>query len=71
MVGIYIGQGIDFNPRTHRGVRPLSQWTKEDIIEISIHAPIVGCDPASIGFKVLINAISIHAPIVGCDYLRF
>ena len=40
-----------------------------DLYNISIHAPIVGCD---IIIAVLIYTIfiSIHAPIVGCDFLN-
>ena len=34
---------------------------------ISIHAPIVGCDPLLIQVPKSISSISIHAPIVGCD----
>ena len=36
-------------------------------VEISIHAPIVGCDEKE---NVISNIqiISIHAPIVGCDF---
>ena len=37
-------QVIDFNPRTHRGVRPMALQTDTDLCNISIHAPIVGCD---------------------------
>ena len=33
-----------FNPRTHRGVRPLTANQIYSIVNISIHAPIVGCD---------------------------
>ena len=33
---------------------------------ISIHAPIVGCDPMIIKISDDFK-ISIHAPIVGCD----
>ena len=36
------------------------------IDNISIHAPIVGCDFKSILCHWLLD-ISIHAPIVGCD----
>ena len=35
-------------------------------LDISIHAPIVGCDLHSFVFSFVI-VISIHAPIVGCD----
>ena len=34
----------DFNPRTHRGVRRLIEDTATGADNISIHAPIVGCD---------------------------
>ena len=33
-----------FNPRTHRGVRPCNCYTSCMSTNISIHAPIVGCD---------------------------
>mgnify|MGYP006908960009 CR=1 FL=1 len=36
--------------------------------EISIHAPIVGCDFQHIAYNVGLYLISIHAPIVGCDH---
>ena len=35
-------------------------------VDISIHAPIVGCDKVA-RTKNPIRKISIHAPIVGCD----
>ena len=34
----------DFNPRTHRGVRLNNFASFNNFINISIHAPIVGCD---------------------------
>ncbi len=34
----------DFNPRTHRGVRQIQMMDIMAINDISIHAPIVGCD---------------------------
>ena len=34
----------NFNPRTHRGVRHASKVVDGTITDISIHAPIVGCD---------------------------
>ena len=34
----------NFNPRTHRGVRPIQAMMMEVKQCISIHAPIVGCD---------------------------
>ena len=33
-----------FNPRTHRGVRHITNAELKNRIDISIHAPIVGCD---------------------------
>ena len=36
--------GADFNPRTHRGVRPDNTKHMYIARDISIHAPIVGCD---------------------------
>ena len=55
-----------FNPRTHRGVRPMLNCALLISDRISIHAPIVGCD---VNFPILEfkGFISIHAPIVGCD----
>ena len=57
---------MNFNPRTHRGVRLQYRDVLFYKYVISIHAPIVGCD-----YNVLCNSmlltISIHAPIVGCD----
>ena len=40
---------FNFNPRTHRGVRHLGFSNYADFRNISIHAPIVGCD--KIGFR--------------------
>ena len=37
------------------------------MIEISIHAPRVGCDGFKVGKRVVPLRISIHAPRVGCD----
>ena len=39
-----IYQQTYFNPRTHRGVRQLSEGLLKVTLLISIHAPIVGCD---------------------------
>ena len=36
-------------------------------VQISIHAPIVGCDDNLQLAHWICNRISIHAPIVGCD----
>ena len=35
--------------------------------DISIHAPLAGCDPAP-AVPFLLSWISIHAPLAGCDY---
>ena len=39
---------LDFNPRTHRGVRPYHLVAVLVLSHISIHAPIVGCDNIAI-----------------------
>ena len=57
---------MNFNPRTHRGVRLLTSPFLLSRETISIHAPIVGCDGKRVAGLVNFN-ISIHAPIVGCD----
>ena len=57
----------NFNPRTPCGVRREINLLHPDMIQISIHAPRVGCDlygPLEVS-KFL--EISIHAPRVGCD----
>ena len=38
-------------------------------IQISIHAPIVGCDDIYLMLAEMLK-ISIHAPIVGCDLTK-
>ena len=38
-----------------------------NVLTISIHAPIVGCDASKSQELEDIRKISIHAPIVGCD----
>ena len=57
----------NFNPRTHRGVRLRRQSEGIRLSNISIHAPIVGCDLTIKELITYISRISIHAPIVGCD----
>ena len=58
----------NFNPRTHRGVRPAPLRAIFQSLKISIHAPIVGCDLYHfLGVCQYTFKISIHAPIVGCD----
>nr|DAQ64152.1 MAG TPA: hypothetical protein [Caudoviricetes sp.] len=56
-----------FNPRTPCGVllcvlRPASAGR-----EISIHAPLTGCDDPDDLADIDICDISIHAPLTGCD----
>ena len=63
---LYILRLSDFNPRTHRGVRPGRVTAKGVGFDISIHAPIVGCDYTA-DVVLGLQLISIHAPIVGCD----
>ena len=61
---------LNFNPRTHRGVRRVNCFPKHNNSLISIHAPIVGCDiEAETTMGRWTEKISIHAPIVGCDYI--
>ena len=47
---------IDFNPRTHRGVRPHAPSNAQANKLISIHAPIVGCDgitdSSTVGYQI-------------------
>ena len=57
---------VNFNPRTHRGVRHVLSSLGMLLVLISIHAPIVGCDIYA-EWSWLDCIISIHAPIVGCD----
>ncbi len=40
----------NFNPRTHRGVRQQEITITACSADISIHAPIVGCDKSSLSF---------------------
>ena len=40
----YTINNVYFNPRTHRGVRPEGVFDFLTFYQISIHAPIVGCD---------------------------
>ena len=57
-----------FNPRTPCGVRRVPVDAYNHCMDISIHAPRVGCDHALIRRRHSPN-ISIHAPRVGCDVL--
>ena len=55
-----------FNPRTPCGVRPLYADFMAMSMDISIHAPLAGCD-TQFGFDGEKIEISIHAPLAGCD----
>ena len=58
--------GLNFNPRTPRGVRRGSYDLPRRYPAISIHAPREGCDlPSQLQNSIL--TISIHAPREGCD----
>ena len=63
-------KGLNFNPRTPCGVRPVYIFAEHYVNKISIHAPLAGCDLIEdIHFPSLLF-ISIHAPLAGCDGLR-
>ena len=58
---------VHFNPRTPCGVRlrrPPARFTR---FEISIHAPLAGCDTSLLLHIFWCMVISIHAPLAGCD----
>ena len=55
-----------FNPRTPCGVRLALALDGREILHISIHAPLAGCDK-EITAEILAIGISIHAPLAGCD----
>ena len=58
-----------FNPRTPCGVRQVTMSKKANLTEISIHAPLAGCDQGAV--PVLRGGdISIHAPLAGCDNVQ-
>ena len=38
------------------------------LVDISIHAPLAGCDPGDAGDLYALWGISIHAPLAGCDH---
>ena len=61
--------GIDFNPRTPCGVRHIRLMSLSSDVNISIHAPHAGCDPAVHHATDPEQPISIHAPHAGCDLL--
>ena len=55
-----------FNPRTPCGVRLAGHILSPRQVDISIHAPLAGCDlPCKLTFQPV--QISIHAPLAGCD----
>ena len=56
----------NFNPRTPHGVRPPSSGRREANMQISIHAPLTGCDHIVVSVPAS-GSISIHAPLTGCD----
>ena len=56
----------NFNPRTHRGVRPGSQERFENELQFQSTHPSWGATVEVIQ-DTLFHQISIHAPIVGCD----
>ena len=58
-----------FNPRTPYGMRRLIQLLYNCMDEISIHAPLTGCDFLSYTSSTIPLAISIHAPLTGCDFI--
>ena len=57
---------VYFNPRTPCGVRRETLLYIGVVQEISIHAPLAGCDPWA-GLRPAALSISIHAPLAGCD----
>ena len=38
--------------------------------DISIHAPLTGCDLSNIVGQYMADLISIHAPLTGCDDIK-
>ena len=59
-------QRTHFNPRTHRGVRPLNIVNDSFTDTFQSTHPSWGATLAGSTYLIL-NGISIHAPIVGCD----
>ena len=60
-----------FNSRTPCGVRLYWLIFVNELSDVSIHAPRVGCDPNSPSPIYCGKDVSIHAPRVGCDLLAF
>ena len=63
----YPGNGRDFNPRTPCGVRQTRADRQVAERDISIHAPLAGCDVDFAEDVRKAAEISIHAPLAGCD----
>ena len=61
-----LSAATDFNPRTPCGVRPDEDDSDEADDEISIHAPLAGCD-RDLPLDARRASISIHASLAGCD----
>ena len=60
------GELLYFNPRTPCGVRREYRTDIRYLDDISIHAPLAGCDfMRSVRLEEI--CISIHAPLAGCD----
>ena len=57
-----------FNPRTPCGVRHVQDGQGKAGQNISIHAPLAGCDGGKSNVAVGRKHISIHAPLAGCDF---
>ena len=63
-------------PSPFQSTHPLRGATSGQLIKIaalhiSIHAPLVGCDPGDAGDLYALWGISIHAPLAGCDVAPF
>ena len=58
----------NFNPRTPYGMRRGARGNITRLIQISIHAPLTGCDLLAYAVTKTPH-ISIHAPLTGCDLI--
>ena len=58
---------LNFNPRTHRGVRPFLIARHTSSFEFQSTHPSWGATYGNSGQLHRVELISIHAPIVGCD----
>ena len=65
--GLFPRRIFYFNPRTPCGVRLANYTQREYSDEISIHAPLAGCDDGWKPYQEEARHISIHAPLAGCD----